>query len=871
MANNFNIPSCQAVWNFEPGAMLVDSMGKQIDLTAYSPGSPSADATCKEGATSALFTRSAGQHLYALDEDLPAGFPLKSDYASKLMTICFWLRMTTALTSGQVFNLITKGLAGYDPSLELQLIWGGTNLMRLVAKWGLTASTEYSYTHTGINLAHSTWYHIAVRIDGTASKILKMRIAVDGGSTYDVTGAPSDVLRLSSTHRRLVIGAKDSGNDALDGRIDELLFFNNLLSDAEVVNVKNGTFDFGDARLVSRFRFESGALTADSKGTAVLKVPGVDSDVSDYRYGSGCVNLTGNSNLRISEANLSALFPWKSTDTWKNGGVAAWFKFYSVNNGTLFAKHATASYLRGVRLYLGAANHLFYTAANSYAGQQEVDTGIVVVPGRWYFIGFSCDGRNVNNSYYWFTVYVYDSVTDTVTVFGPSRNVGYGGYFGTADWSIGSDGNGLNSLCAKIDQLAVFDEWLFTPELAALKCNNRKGYNDVLTDPGLQAYWDFEDIPGSLVDEKNSTTLQAIPAGGIPAVGTNGLWRKSWEKGASLARGVTGTGMNNYFSITDANLQAGFPFKNGDTTKLISVTFWIKPESRFPGPRYIFGKWYNPAGSTRSFALVLNENRLYFYYAKSGDSYTATLRNTAIDILPGEWYHVSCALDGVGKTLYIKVVKASDGSVQTDIANVFTPLAYAVNVTTVALYIGNQDYGSTAYPTRDWLNFHGLIDEVAVFAEKVDEAKMDSIRAGGYDYAGDAACKALWLFESGALTTDSKGTNTLTAAGTPVAGGRAGPRPHRTHGAGPAAAVPGPHLAAGCARARAPAGPAPLRRALGARDELQPRRGQPQHRDRRRSPSFRTSLGRSPGSSRRHSVVIAGFATGSTNCGCWEV
>ena len=33
------------------------------------------------------------------------------------------------------------------------------------------------------------------------------------------------------------------------------------------------------------------------------------------------------------------------------------------------------------------------------------------------------------------------------------------------------------------------------------------------------------------------------------------------------------------------------------------------------------------------------------------------------------------------------------------------------------------------------------------------------------DFSGDSSCKALWRFESGALTTDSKATNTLTNNG----------------------------------------------------------------------------------------------------------
>ena len=39
----------------------------------------------------------------------------------------------------------------------------------------------------------------------------------------------------------------------------------------------------------------------------------------------------------------------------------------------------------------------------------------------------------------------------------------------------------------------------------------------------------------------------------------------------------------------------------------------------------------------------------------------------------------------------------------------------------------------------------------------------------GSDFSADANCVALWRFEDGALTTDSKGTNTLTNVNTVIA------------------------------------------------------------------------------------------------------
>ena len=759
MANNFNIPMCRALWNFEPGAMLVDSRGLNADLTAYSPVAPAADAAVyKEGASSVKFTRASKQFYYLNDVDLPAGFPFKAGDAAKLMTVSFWIRFPSYLASGQLQSVLTKGVYALDPCFEAFFGYYTSSAMRMTLKWGLTATTETSWT-PAYNFAKDTWYHICIRIDGTASKIWKVRIYNDtSGATNDYTGTPGDVLRISAD-RRWVIGAYDSGVNSLEAYLDELLFFNAMLSDAELVAVKGGTFDFGDSRLVSRYRFESGALTTDSKGTSTLKLPGVESDVVNHRYGSGCLDLTGNSYLRLADAGGDALFPMKIGDPWLSAGFSGWFNFYYAGSGTLFGRWVGAQ--KSHRIFLGTANHLFYsygysTPSNGY----DIDTGIVIIPGRWYFIAVSMDWRNVTNSYAWHSIYVYDSVDNSVQVYGPIMKTNC--RISTVDFTIGADQDGTNAICAKIDQLAVFDQWLFPAEQESLRKNESKGFNDVLNDAGLQGYWDFEDIPGSLIDEKNSIVLTAYPVEAPLARGDSGLYRKSWAKGMHLDRNA---GADRYFSIADASLSAGYPLKSGDAAKLFSVTMWVKPANRMPTyKRFLYSKW-NTSTSARSVGLYILDNRVYICWAKSGDGYTLTERNTGIDLLPGEWYHVGLAIDGVAKQLYFQAYRVSTGTLEYDAVVTPNVMPYAINVTTVKVAIGQPDNaGATT-------NLDGLIDEIAVFASKISAADMDSIRAGTYDLAGDANCKALWRFEPGALTTDSKGTNTLTNTGAAASGG----------------------------------------------------------------------------------------------------
>jgi hypothetical protein len=357
------------------------------------------------------------------------------------------------------------------------------------------------------------------------------------------------------------------------------------------------------------------------------------------------------------------------------------------------------------------------------------------------------DQRNATNSYYWVRMYVYDPTDDQVYTY-QSQQVLYGGYYGTTNpFAIGANSDGSSPVIARVDQFAVFDEWLFDAEFEALSKDRCNGRNDILSDVGLKALWDFEDSPGAWVDSVKGLALKTV--GSPSASASSGFNRKSWEKGALFDKG--GAALK-YFSITDANLAAGFPLKSGDATKKISVTMWVKPYSTAPTYfRYLFAK-HQSSVSYRSFAIYLLGTRLKVTWVKSTDQYTVYEIDTGIDLAVGEWFHVGVAVDGVNRSLYVRVYRVSTGAVST-FSN--TPAA-ALAVNTCTLAIGQRGDAGT------YCGFHGVIDEVAVFAGVLSAGDIDSIRAHTYNFAGDANCKALWLFEPGALTADSKGTNTLT-------------------------------------------------------------------------------------------------------------
>jgi len=189
------------------------------------------------------------------------------------------------------------------------------------------------------------------------------------------------------------------------------------------------------------------------------------------------------------------------------------------------------------------------------------------------------------------------------------------------------------------------------------------------------------------------------------------------------------SGNNEYFNITDANLDAGFPLKNGDTTKIISVCGWIRPESD-PGAMGIFAKW-NYTNNKRSLAIIIeagNAIQIWNGY-NSGASYETKTHGSSLTLDAAHWYHIGAVHDGVNKTIFVKIWDDTAGSQLG--SNIDTTWTNETNVEDADLQIGSLEDAN--------YTFDGLMDEVVVFKDKLTEAEIDQIRAGTYGAAGGVA------------------------------------------------------------------------------------------------------------------------------------
>ena len=289
---------------------------------------------------------------------------------------------------------------------------------------------------------------------------------------------------------------------------------------------------------------------------------------------------------------------------------------------------------------------------------------------------------------------------------------------------IGKEGGGLTAgPDAYFDNLVVDDaDWPTQTKIVALRPNEAgvqgdwsgNTANNFLDDPDCVAWWRFES-GAQATDSKGTNTLTADNTPDVE--GGAGLFKEGLYS-AKMDRAE-----NERFYITDANLAAGFPLKNGDTTKKFSCAFWYRPTT-VPGASVYHGlvtKWYY-GGSKISLALDLENGqlRVFWGYGTSGQNYESWYVCT---ISAARWYHFSVAVDGIAKTCTVRVWDEEAQSATT-YTHTFTN---ELRITDASFYVGCEGNGTQ--------HCDGRMDELVVFKDLLTEQEMDNIRQGLYQSA----------------------------------------------------------------------------------------------------------------------------------------
>ena len=465
MANNFAAdPSCKALWNFESGALAIDSIGPN---TLTLGGSPAADTVkFKQGAASIALVAANSKYGYITDANLPAGFPLKSTDTVKKFSIGGWFYANSATNYNMFF-----GKDHYGDYMCLNCYLMGTSLY---ISWGNGTTTRWNPTiFTGVSL--STWYHLTIVGDGV-NNIVQAYLFNSTTQTWQSWSAtPTNVLGVNTENWN--IGAyANAPTNFWDGNIDEFFVFNRILTFTEVKAIAAGVYagpiinHFNlDPSCQALWRFESGALTADSIGANTLTPANSPGNAPTYQEGLNAAALVNASHqyFAIPDASLSANFPMKSGDVTKKVTICGWFYANSLSaQRYLWGKNIFPNSGAGGVMLSCYYNSLYLSYAYS-GGRADTLITSGLITGRWYHCAIIVDGVNKTvEGRLWDTVAL--TVTDvTATMANPMAIT-------ADDFRIGafSDQNSNYTWDGYIDEVVVFNRLLSQAEVDLIRNQN---------------------------------------------------------------------------------------------------------------------------------------------------------------------------------------------------------------------------------------------------------------------------------------------------------------------------------------------------------------------------------------------------------------
>ena len=242
--------------------------------------------------------------------------------------------------------------------------------------------------------------------------------------------------------------------------------------------------------------------------------------------------------------------------------------------------------------------------------------------------------------------------------------------------------------------------------------------NNFANDSNCKALWRLEN--GALTtDSKGTNTLT-----------NNGVTADTSNFKEGLASGSFVLASSQYQIILDSNLNSGFPLKNGDSNKNISVSAWVRPSS-FGAEginRLIFAKW-DSTNNRRSFggAIITSGSNYYariFLGYNSGASGEGWNHGTTLSV--NNWYHITFTYQDSDKSYAIRI-RDVNGIIGTDLTGTAT-----LDSNKLAVGVSPFTLGALMNDVTPNLLFDGPIDELVVFDDILTAAEATQIALGIY-------------------------------------------------------------------------------------------------------------------------------------------
>jgi hypothetical protein len=217
----------KAVWRFDNGALLVDSVGANT-FTNNNAVTNVAGGIYGYGAD---FEQSSSQYLSLAS--IPADLKPTAQ-----MTYNMWFKPESQPSSGKYQQLIYSGITSPNVQMYYKNNSGTPEMQAYLYTDGGTESQVVTQT-----LTNATQYMLTLRADGTNFRLFVNGSAIGANNAYDgsIVASPTGEYRIGTDN--------GGGNmEYLDGIVDELYFWNTGLSDAAITalyNTATGSFYTG--------------------------------------------------------------------------------------------------------------------------------------------------------------------------------------------------------------------------------------------------------------------------------------------------------------------------------------------------------------------------------------------------------------------------------------------------------------------------------------------------------------------------------------------------------------------------------------------------------------------------------------------------
>jgi hypothetical protein len=242
--------------------------------------------------------------------------------------------------------------------------------------------------------------------------------------------------------------------------------------------------------------------------------------------------------------------------------------------------------------------------------------------------------------------------------------------------------------------------------------------NDFSGDSDVKGVYNFEN--GAAIDDDSQGTASHLTNSSATDDTTN------FKQGSQSA---AFNGSTQYMSATDASLETGFPLKNGDTTKNISVAAWVRMGA-LPGSgagMAVFAKFHTSLDQ-RSFMLWFNNpSGTTFASIELGFDGGNSLEtiNHASSLSATTWYHITATYQNSDKTYAIRVRDTNCATVGSDLTGTATLDVNKLWVGEQAVTVGARNNGAHGL-------LNGNIDELVVAADILTETESTRICNGTF-------------------------------------------------------------------------------------------------------------------------------------------